>query len=902
MTSIPAPSVRADLRLWGKSKGLNGRPYPLAFHLLDTAAMSAVLWDTYLTPGIRTFISDALHMSDTSAKISTAFWAGLHDIGKVMDCFQSMDPDARLRLTQYPNISGEKIRHEAAAHVWLGHALQGIGYDGTRPHSAAFLVAQLLGGHHGRFLPRHSRECRAPQSVLPELGDGEWEQQRQAIFEVVHATIQPPQPPGKIPVSAATLICGLIVLADWLASQESHLLQRLDENPADDLASHYQRSLEVAPSLITAAGLTPVQLRSGSFAEEFPEIEVPYALQSSVSANLPDLLGGGPGLLIVTAPMGEGKTETAFHGARLLGAASGCRGFFVGLPTMATADQMYGRARSYGQRQAKNDASLTLLHSMSWLNDAYSSTGTDTSVLTDDADLSAPEWLHGRKRGLLASLAVGTIDQALLAALPLKHSMLRMLGLSGKVLIIDEAHTYDRYMQSLLETALAWLGHFGVPAVVMSATLPSTTAGRLAEAYLRGAGHPNVKVGNVPYPGWAYADGRTGRLTCTAVTSRSRNLRLDLRQTTVRDGSLDRLAVLMSLLSPLAEGGGSALVVCNTVRESQETYVALRSWFDNLPDEPPDLSLLHARFPARRREELTQDVIRAFGRCRVCPTLSDCEHRPRAAVLVATQVVEQSLDLDFDLVISDLAPIALLLQRAGRCWRHDGRRRPTWATGPCLVVLRPTQAGDLALPQSWPFVYHRALLRRTDDELIRIGQDVIAIPGHIQGLVEKVYDESLVDDDDIDRMATEMASLGLAEMVSIAEPTRVQSLHMLTSADVDEEMITTRLGADSMRLLCVFPDQNGSIALRPGGPALRTTGKLNRVEVKEILAESIPIRTSILRGRTAANLPPENWQQNAWLRDLVILHMTSDRDHSAVGLMGDKVLSLDEALGLEILR
>lgn len=893
-----------DLLLWGKSHGL-ARPYPLICHLLDTAAMATMLWQHYVSPALRRRIADLLGMPESQAGHLISFWSGLHDIGKCMPCFQAMDSGAYESLHDYPDLHGEKRRHEHAAHVWLGHALSTRGYSTASTTSPAFVVAQLLGGHHGRFLRRDHRECRyPPTSLMRELGDGKWEEQRHILLSAVADVLTPPPAPTTVCAEVATLACGITILADWLVSQDDHLVQRLASLPTgdNDLGPHYQESLRLAPALLKEAGLVPVRLRPTSFADEFPHIPAPNDLQRSVAENLPGLLGNGPGLLLVTAPMGVGKTEVAFHAARLLGQACGAQGFLFGLPTMATTDQMYGRAAAYGRHQAEDDAALTLLHSMSWLNDAYTGMGQDTTVISHDADVTAPEWLHGRKRGLLASMAVGTIDQALMAALPVKHLPLRLLGLAGKVLIVDEVHAYDAYMQGLLARALTWLGRLGVPVVLMSATLPTRIAGRLVAAYLRGAGHLETSLPTIQYPGWSYADAATGKITSFEVHSKPRDLHVRVRHVPVAGSGVDRSHALHTALGPVLSEGGCVGIVCNTVAEAQQTYVSLRDWFAELP-QAPELALLHARFPARRREELTGQIIQKFGKCTRCPDLAECDHRPKAAVLVATQVIEQSLDLDFDLMVSDLTAIALLLQRAGRCQRHPGRRRPSWADVPRLDVLRPTDAsGALHLPRAWPFVYSPSLLRRTDEQL----QDgVIAIPSDVQGLMETVYDDTFADgrmsDEDLEWVGKEIAEASMADLVAIPAPDEVSGLHQLTSSEVSEDMIATRLGAESARVLGAYQGPGGQLFLDAGlSVPLPDAAKLPRRVIKAVLAETIPLRSTLLAGRDDSHQPPASWAENAWLRDLIIIPLQVGPDGRAVGRVGGREFHLDADLGLHI--
>ncbi|MFG1949303.1 CRISPR-associated helicase Cas3' [Nonomuraea sp. NPDC048826] len=892
-----------DMLIWGKSRNLP-KSYPLVCHLLDAAAMAHVLWHDYLSPNLKRRIADAIGTKADAAGQLVAFWAGLHDIGKCMACFQSMDVTQFSRLSGYPEAIGEKRRHEYAAHVWLSQPFARLGYGARRPKDPAFLIAQLLGGHHGRFSARDHRECRfKPTEVLAELGDGKWEAQREALFRTVSEITEPPPAPASLSAEAAALACGIVILADWLVSQDDYLKQRLPQIPADTsgLRRHYEDSLRLSPSLINAAGLRPVRFRSASFADEFSHIERPNALQHSVAEHLPTLLTGGPGLFLVTAPMGIGKTEVAFHGARLLGQASGTPGFLFALPTMATTDQMYGRARAYGESRAEDDAALTLLHSMAWLNDAYTAEGVDTTVISDDASVTAPDWLHGKKRGLLAPMSVGTIDQVLLTVLPLKHMPLRMLGLAGKVLIVDEVHAYDAYMQKLLAKALVWLGRLGVPVVLMSATLPTRIAARLVSSYLEGAGRSGIALPPIPYPGWTFADAATGKISPFEIEIEPSTLHVEQRLVPVRSSALDRSQVLRDVLAPLVDEGGCAGVVCNTVAEAQQTYLFLRDWFDTLP-QAPELTLLHARFPARRREEITSEITRKFGKCEICQPSDRCGHRPKA-VVVATQVIEQSLDLDFDLVISDLAPVALLLQRAGRCQRHAGRLRSAWAAGRRLVVLRPSdEKGELVLPRSWPFIYSPSLLRRTDHE---ITDDEITIPDDVQKLVEQVYDDSFANgelsEEDLEWIGKEIAEEGIADMIAIPSPDEVSGLHQLTSSDAQEDLVATRLGADSTRVLCVYQGPDGSLYLDEACTTkLPDTTKLSRQVIKEILAETIPLRSSMLAGRDAANDPPSSWRDSAWLRDLALVSLRIGADRSATGWVGQREFLLHPDLGLQI--
>jgi CRISPR-associated endonuclease/helicase Cas3 len=860
--------------------------------LLDAAAVAGGLWDGFLSPAARWCFATGLGVDEPHARQLLMLWAGLHDVGKAIPCFQAQSEDDFAMLTGFPRSGGERIiGHAFAAHVWLGQALAKVGYSSSGPASDSYRVAQMLGGHHGRF-SQIDRAMSAPLAYVPELGDGPWETQRQALTDAVFQMVGAPEPPPEMSVDVMGLACGVVVLADWLVSQEDFILNRLGEIPATGdfsaLGVHFGKSVEAAPRMLEAAGLRRLRLRAGSFAEEFPFAA--NELQSSIETKLPGLVASGAGLLLVMAPMGEGKTEAALHAARLMGEAAGTPGIYVGLPTMATADQMYLRVGEYGARRATDAAALTLLHSMAWMNTAYQpdrrDEASDAAIISGEDDGSwmvATEWLQGAKRGLLAPLAVGTIDQALVAVLCGKHNMLRLLGLAGKVLIVDEVHAYDAFMQGLLRRLLTWLGRLGVPVVLLSATLPQLVARRLIEAYVQGAGGRVPGDYEVCYPGWSYVDGGTGQVSTVAIECKPRSLAVDMRQAPLRpDGHVERGQVLRDVLRPVVEErAGCVAVICNTVAEAQQTYRELRAWFDQISESgrtPPQLDLLHARFPAARRAQITEDVVAKYGKHGVARG-----SRPlTGGVLVATQVIEQSIDLDFDVMVSDLAPIALLLQRAGRCWRHGHTPRPRWASGPRLVVLSPVSAaGDPVTPAAWPLVYSASLLRRTRETLMREDAGQVQIPGDVQRLVDEVYDETFASGtlqaDDIERLADEQVKSSLADMAAVPEPADLTSLYELTRTDLDEELITTRLGADSVRLLCCYTGPDGgrwldracTTPLPQEGTGNK--GRFTRSDIKGLFGRTIPVPASWVTQRNSDNAVPETWGQSPYLRDLVLL-------------------------------
>ena len=348
----------------------------------------------------------------------------------------------------------------------------------------------------------------------------------------------------------------------------------------------------------------------------------------------------------------------------------------------------------------------------------------------------AAEWFTYRKRGLLAPFGVGTVDQALMAVLRARHFFVRMFGLGGKTIVIDEVHAYDAYMSTLMERLLEWLAASGSSVFLLSATLPSDRREALTTAYMRGLHATPQSPARAAYPRITYASARGNGETAVTASARTRRI-LGIRWIPV---AVDLSAHLRVLLAD----GGCAAVICNTVNRAQEVYTSLKTVFGGVAsDGEPELMLFHARFPFEEREGREKLALIRFGKPGANIELGDGDTRkvlrPQRAIIVATQVIEQSLDLDFDAMISEFAPADLLLQRAGRLHRHQRPLRPPRLSDPLIDVLKP-EIGDDGIPNSGRarrrfmilmccFVPGFAL---SDREAIRIPEDV-------EGMIEAVY-------------------------------------------------------------------------------------------------------------------------------------------------------------------
>ncbi|WP_370422416.1 CRISPR-associated endonuclease Cas3'' [Streptomyces sp. QH1-20] len=952
-----------DFRFWGKARGLT-RPYPLICHLLDTASIAGELWDRILSEQARERVAIAVGLPSDGCRRLLCLWAGLHDLGKITPPFQAQLPGVYRGIVgsagfgHEPGAERERLRHDRAGH-WALTALFGEwGYASSRGvvRSAHHQVAQMLGGHHGcfhRVLPVN--QLRNPEAWVPGLGGPGWAAQRTAHAGVVRRLTGGVEVPGApLPAHVAVQLLGLIVVADWLASQEQVIEGRLPgvEWRADDatLRSHWDTAVSEASQIVADAGLGAARFPVLSFAEQFPF--PPNDLQASLGGELPALLDG-PGLLLVTAPTGDGKTEAGLHAAGLLARASGSSGLYFALPTMATADAMHLRVRDFAERNVEGERSLTLLHSMAWLSESYGavpgvgSASPGPTVTDHVSGTAAGRWLRGSKRGLLAPLSTGTIDQALAGVLPVRYNVLRLLGLSNKVLVVDEAHAYGPWMHSLLVRLLEWLGAMGAPVVLLSATLTGGAAGSLVEAYRRGCGFRVPSPVEPVYPGWLFVSAGTGEVSQprAVVSNRRRTLGVQPVQVAwdlpagegdaaVRPVEGSRSAALTDHLAPYVRDGGCVLVCCTTVAEAQRTYRFIQQAFPELAKVSGGVRLLHSRYPADWRGSITDECERDFGK----PGPPGARRpRPPVSVLVATQVVEQSLDLDFDLVISDLAPLAQLLQRAGRCIRHDREGlsteeggRPTWVEAePKLVVLEPVGPGGTVLPpRTWGTVYDESLLRRTSRLLHESAPGGIAVPGDVQRLVDAVYAEDFGERLataaerekqqrlDAEREGAVMAEEQLARMVAVKSPVGVVDLAGLSNDGqlVDEALVTTRLGADSVRAVCVYvqprdasaADEVGGsggevVTLDPEGAVVvpgAARGRLSGAEVRAVMRKSVPLPGSWFRQRDEEQELWPAWAEHPVLAELAVLRMrrsvSADSDTKWSSRVGDQTISISE--------
>ena len=731
-----------------------------------------------------------------------ASWiAGAHDIGKATPAFSSQVPylDDRMReggLDHTPIDPEERRRvpHALAGQLVLERWLKELGWG----ISTARALASIVGAHHGiPALEGHLNDARGRE---PLLGDYAWQTVRAELLDLVaertgakdnlqfwahRSESKSWSQPFLVELS------GLVILADWLASSETYfpLLSIDDDGMSLFDCDVHERRVETGWSRVELP--SPWHPRDGGESADFllnarfdlPDGTSATAAQRTAVKRARDM--SLPGMLIVQETTGSGKTEAALMAAEIMAARTGRSGVLFALPTQATTDAMFSREldwlgkieSSYRADGAASTFAIQLQHGRARLNKEAGSLrkrgyeirdrllgslgeaqedpekhrssrpydiGRDEDNLQTakqhhdsiknydraQRDLAIMTWFTGRKKSMLSDFVVTTVDHVLFSSMRAPHLALRHLGLSRKIVIVDEVHSYSTYMNNYLERALTWLASYGVPVILLSATLSEARCASFADAYRRGLRlmtgekvpkKPSPNVASMPFPSLA-AVGRDGMdVTPVEATGRSSRVRIERL---AKDDSLT------ALLGNALVNGGCALVVRNTVRRAQETYEQLRETFGE------DVSLNHARFTISDRLARDADLLRRFGSPRRRP------ERPHRAIVVATQVVEQSLDVDFDLLVTDLAPIDLILQRMGRLHRHR-RTRPKALSAPmCYVDWLPSASNpDPRVEPGSETIYGEHDMLLTAAALNRVLADdaLVTVPDDVRDLVEAVY-------------------------------------------------------------------------------------------------------------------------------------------------------------------
>ena len=768
-------------------------------HMLDTALIIRKLYRKWLPDAERQIIQTG--MDEAVAEQFVVLAALLHDMGKMTPVFVAkllpFIPACKDRLEslglsvpkyEYFFDPG-KSHHTLLGAVWL------------RQHSCPYSLVSIIAAHHGKPLTIDQLALIKKEQIDTEHLYGKngrdskekslWDAARESWFQFAlrFSGFASASDIPEVSVPAQMLVTGLVIMADWIASNQDFFpLLQPDEQPStvtDTTRADFAWEELALPSPL----LSTYDVDEAEFHNKFGF--APNALQKAVLDTISKTYS--PGMLIIEAQMGVGKTEAALAAAEQYAERTKAGGVYFGLPTQATANGIFPRLLKWGTSISQEyQQAIRLAHGNANMNQLYMDLHR-SGVVADEEGIVVHPWLEGRKKTLLSNFGIGTVDQLLMAALKQKHLMLRHLGLAGKIVVIDECHAYDAYMNVYLERALRWLGAYHVPVILLSATLPESKRCALMDAYL-GSCVPGEWRSSRDYPLLTWSDGQEVH---------SKTVERDAaRATKVRIVGVAKETISQWLKEQLCEGG-CAVVILNTVAEAQSTAEHLRM---ALPEK--EIMLAHSRYLLEDRAAWEERLLKRLGKA------STPEER-NGLIVVATQVVEQSLDIDADVMITELCPMDLLLQRLGRLHRHQ-RVRPVALEKACCAVLTPGSGSEK--------IYGEWLLQQT----ARLLPEEIVLPDDIPELVQDTYADPTGDmrmdpfweshNNRLDIQRSRARSFVLKKPKESINPARNTIDGLLDTEASDSERYgdaTVRDGTPSVEILMLMQYSDGSIGLVP---------------------------------------------------------------------------------------
>jgi len=717
-------------RYWGKAQA-NAESGPtyhlLPYHCLDVAAVADQWWKN--SPALRQQFRQSTQLArEEQAYAWLMFFISLHDLGKLDIRFQMKSPETiqQLQPEIFSSIKAKydsktQYDHGSNGYGWFEQELSDYGFDFITENEGMDWMQQVA-GHHGRIPDNQS--LVEPAFISEDIK----QQDKQARIEWVQSLKQLFLEPADleltdIPEVLPSMLAGFCSVCDWIGSSTEYFPYSTAEQT--DLKTYFDSRLLAAKTALEAFGVLLQVKGQGGMAALFP-IYKPQGLQAVVD-NFPI----EQGLTIIEAPTGSGKTEAALaYASKLLTANPGFGSSIIfALPTQATANAMLKRLEDVADKLFGGGASVVLAHGKRDLNPDFKTILANSQLTAqgaEEARVQCSQWLGAsKKRAFLGQIGVCTIDQVLISVLPVRHQFVRGFGVQKSLLIVDEVHAYDSYMYGLLAEVLKRQKQAAGSVILLSATLPHHQKAKLLQSW-----NVQSEQQNPAYPLVTHAATNqvlTFELPDTEHTAE--------RIVNIETWSADQLVISAEQLKEIvqaAEQNAKVAVICNLVADAQ----SIAKQLTELTTKPVDL--FHSRFRFVDRQKIEQDITGYYGK----------HEQDRAAggrILVATQVVEQSLDLDFDWIITQLCPVDLLFQRLGRLHRHQRDNRPLGFEKPSCVVIVPTIE---AVYGDTRYVYQnlRALWRteqflKNKEIIFKSNQENLKTYTAYRDWIEKVYCE-----------------------------------------------------------------------------------------------------------------------------------------------------------------
>lgn len=795
-------------RYWGKARSEHEGPkcHLLPYHCLDVAAVAGAWLDG--SASLRRAFAQGLSLREEVARAWVIFFCALHDLGKFDVRFQLKARVVAVALwSGFSEARGEdRFDHGRAGYAWFAKEAEAVGFS-VGAADAAMPWVQRVTGHHG-VLPRDPEMKRplADPSVLHHDADA-----RRGFVQAMADVFLAPAGLGlgDVPDVCPSVLAGFCSVCDWLGSNEDEALFPYVEAPGD-LRAYLESRHSRATLALVRSGLLSEPSQAGGVSALLGPADRPRGVQTLVDQWAPE-----PGLTLIEAPTGSGKTEAALAYAWRLLASGEADSIVFALPTQATANAMLERIEKIAPKLFPTEANVVLAHGKARYHEGFldlrRAAAAGTAQGREEAQAQCATWLAtSRKRVFLGQLGVCTVDQVLLSVLPVRHNFVRAFGVRKSVLIVDEVHAYDSYMLGLLYRVLEGQKEAGGSAVLLSATLPGSVRRRLLSAWGAKDGETSgaypliTQVGaSAPRPWTVPPEEQPPPRSVAHLACLSDDL-LPPRE-------------LLSDVAKAARAGACVAIVVNLVADAQ---AIARTFRDDL-GMPADL--FHSRYRFRDRKDREAAVLSSYGKGRPDKV---------GRVLVATQVVEQSLDLDFDWMVTQLCPTDALFQRIGRLHRHR-RKRPQGYDAPRFSVIVPTGLDFGTHAAVYPDV--RTLWRT---QQLLASSACLDFPGAYRDWIERVYDEEPWPEEP-DAMTKAADDFYGERMAAFQQGRQLPDSVVTPFADTDAKVtVLTRDGEMNRTVLPVL--EQGGRRLLLDGQTIDSIDEWRRDETLDLNAVPVP--------------------------------------------------------------
>lgn len=669
-------------------------------HMLETGIVAKCLTDTNgIYHPVLNRLAEITGCGSDTLLTKIVFICAIHDIGKIHPIFQGRDEET-LEMLKHEGLNqvsfDTRFRHEQyGANIFDRLSVEDVDIKNSD------IISQIIRMHHQKEQKKNS------DIDIIKIDDKEkakkWRHIQNEIYDYIKNVFQFDNlnlinkniSKSELFV-VQNAILGIMITADWIASNSYVFDNQQYENVDEFFESRKIQALK----FLNNAGMIRQQIpvmQDFRSAFGFNGRPVQNDVEKIVHKN--DIK-----CMLIESDCGSGKTEAALYAAAVLGNRSGLSGIYMGLPTGVSAEAIQNRV----------DKFLTL-HGMQ-----NTKLYTSKSMLLREPD-KKPVWTDMSRQRLLAASAVGTVDQVMTAARLVRFESVRMNGLASKVLIIDEIHAYDAYMLAVIKDLLKICEELGVPVIMLSATLPISTKSDL----LGVLGDGNIELHN-GYPMISYVtkDGKIHEHVSHQYMP-DKKISCELLPILNDNDKIARYAV------DAVKDGGCECVIMNTVADAICVYDKIKK---NKKDDCK-IILYHSRMTINARDEKSREILAMCGK--------DRTKRPERVIIVGTQVLEQSLDIDVDYMITAICPIDLLFQRIGRYHRHGdaGTIREYVVVANIVQVLIPS---DLSSYGGTEYVYEKCYLDATIDAINEHNGHLL-IPSGMPDMINYVYSHASID-------------------------------------------------------------------------------------------------------------------------------------------------------------